>query len=134
VVSARKKGRIGGWEGNVRRIAVFALGCLAVGPALAVVPHEGNYTSKQMAGIAVGYLMSDPVKTCAQSAEAAETLLGKLIAHYGFDKDDIEEDSAFGKRFIAKGRKIAVKDAHDPTFCQDVEFEIEEDGVELLPH
>jgi hypothetical protein len=115
---------------------VLGLACAGAvcAAAHAAVPHEGNYTTKQMAGIALGYLMSDEARTCHATVDAADKLIGKLMEHYGFDKDDIEGDSPFGKRYVEKGRKIAHADSHDQTFCQDVDFEIQEDSVELLPH
>lgn len=115
-------------------VAGAVIGLASIGPAAAVLPHEGNYTTKQMAGMAVGYLSTPAARACAESATAGEKLLDQLVTRYGFDKDDFEEDSPFGKAFVAKGRRIAEEDSRAPGFCQDVKSEIEEDGVELLPH
>lgn len=109
--------------------------CLAAAsPATAVLPHEGNYTTRQMAGMVIGYLSTPAAQACAEARAAAETLLGQLVTHYGFDKDDFEEDSRFGKAYVAKGRRIAEADARAPGFCQELMSEIQEDTVELLPH
>lgn len=119
---------------SIKLVLAIALALIPAGRADAVIPHEGDYTPKQMAGMVVGYLSTPAARACADSAAALEKLLDRLVTHYGFDKDDFEEDSRFGKAFIAKGRRIAEADARDPGFCQDVKFEIEEDTVELLPH
>lgn len=120
---------------EMRRAAPFiAMLCVWSGTALAVIPHEGNYTSKQMAGMVVGFLSSDEARRCGKTVGKADALVGRLINYYGFDKDDVEEDSPFGKRYVAKGRIIASQDARAATFCEDVDFEIQEDTVELLPH
>lgn len=125
-------------RGSLIRIA--PAGAVIVGlllpwlPAAAEIPHEGNYTTKQMAAIVWGYLSAPETRRCNAIAREAESMSSKLETRYGFAIEDFEEDSALGKRYVRMGRSIAAKDARNGDFCDDVKSEIDQAGAELLPH
>jgi hypothetical protein len=102
--------------------------------AVAVLPHEGRHTTRQMAAITYGYLIADQTRRCGSLRPRIDKLAADLATRYEFGLDEIEENTPFAKRYVGLGRRIARKDSRDVRFCDDVASEIDQGRAELLPH
>src|SRR5919206_3947780 len=114
----------------MRRLGLVVAAVLAPGAALAVLPHEGNYTTRQMAAITYGYLTADQTARCTAIRARIDKLAGEIERRYKFGLDEIEQNTPFAKRYVGLGRRIAAKDSRDASFCDDVGSEIDEATVE----